>query len=173
MKKTFSILVLLLGVSLSVFGQRNGPLERKSLRGLPGVYVNVGSLAPDIEAEGLTKERLQTDIEIRLRKAGIRVFSLEEARALPSTPTLNVEVPSQQLAALTKALGGTLFSISVLVELHQAASLERFPNTKFLVITWSDRAVGFATGKNIRALRDQVGDYIDKFINDFLSVNPK
>ena len=48
--------------------------SRASMRGIEGVGVVVESLDPEVERAGLTKHQLQTDVELQLRKAGIRVL---------------------------------------------------------------------------------------------------
>jgi hypothetical protein len=173
MKRLSWMVVLLFWIAAPALGQGVYPLDKESLRGLPGVYVNVGSLAREIEAEGLTKEQLRIEIEKRLRKAGIRVFTLDEVSTLISRPILNVEVASHQSPELTKKLSTSLYAVSIEVDLHQAVRLDRLPKHLLMVTTWSDRAIGFATAKDLRTLRDQVGAYVDRFINDYLSVNHK
>ncbi|MER3447850.1 MAG: hypothetical protein C4291_13930 [Candidatus Dadabacteria bacterium] len=49
-----------------------------SLRGLHGVRVLLTDLNSDAKQEGLIKSELQTDVELRLRKAGIRVLTGED-----------------------------------------------------------------------------------------------
>ncbi len=51
---------------------------RESLRGIPGVYVLIEHLNPDAESDGLTRTQLRTDVELKLRLAGIKVFTREE-----------------------------------------------------------------------------------------------
>src|ERR1051325_9720100 len=51
---------------------------RELLRGLQGVYVEIESLDPDAEKDGLTKDRLQTDVELRLRQADIQVLTKKQ-----------------------------------------------------------------------------------------------
>jgi hypothetical protein len=45
------------------------------------------------------------------------------------------------------------------------------------VITWNQGGLGGGGGKittdTIRSVREFVGDFVDKFINDFLAANPK
>lgn len=166
----FSLITLF---TISACGQKNGSLEKGSLRGLPGVNVYISGLNSDIEQEGLTKEQIQTDVEVRLRKAGIRVLSFEETRKSTSKPILMIQILTLRSKALSELLGASVYSYSISIELNQTANLKRFPDNEFLVITWSDNAVGMTTAKSLRTIRDGVGDYVDKFINDFLTVNPK
>ena len=166
----FSIITLL---TASAYGQKNGELEKATLRGLPGVNVFVNGLGTDIEQEGLTKEQIQTDVELRLRKAGIRVLTVEEVRNTEIKPVLMISVLTFRSKALSDFLGGSVYSYSINIELNQTASLKRAADQQYLVITWSDNAVGMTTSKALRTIRDGVGDYVDKFINDYLAANHK
>ena len=47
--------------------------KRDTLRGLREVSVLVEFLPDDVEREGLSREHLTQDIEVRLRQAGLRV----------------------------------------------------------------------------------------------------
>src|SRR5438132_6072831 len=47
--------------------------SRETLRGVQGVYGVIEDMKPDIERAGLTTQQLQTDVEVQLRKVGIRV----------------------------------------------------------------------------------------------------
>ena len=49
----------------------------ESLRGLQAVSVVIEDLGPDAESLGLTKSRLHSQVELRLRRSGITV--LEDA----------------------------------------------------------------------------------------------
>jgi hypothetical protein len=48
--------------------------QREVLRDLKGVKVVIENIPPDIERLGLTKKDLQSDVEAKLRQAGIKVF---------------------------------------------------------------------------------------------------
>src|SRR5438128_12486274 len=107
----------IIGLSVSRSGAQDSELSRATLRGLPGVEVIVANLKPEVERAGLTKEQLQTDVELQLRKAGIRVFTSEESRRVQGQPWLYVEVH-----ALLSSHGLVVYNI--LVMLNQRAFLE-------------------------------------------------
>ena len=48
--------------------------KRDTLRGLKEISVLVEYLPDDVEREGLNREHLQRDIEVRLRQAGLHVL---------------------------------------------------------------------------------------------------
>jgi hypothetical protein len=171
--KNLLVLALLLLAITNVSAQSEEARERETLRGLTGVYVIVDSLKGDVVRDGLTLGQLQTDVEVRLRKAGIRVLTLEEVRESENKPALVISVVAIKSDPLSKLLESNRYSFSISLELKQAAHLKRMPATTFMVTTWSDRALGFATADNTRVIREGVGDYVDKFINSYLTVNPK
>jgi hypothetical protein len=157
----------------SALGQSEKVRMRETLRGLPGVHVVIEELGADIKKDGLTEEQLQTDVEVRLRRAGIRVLTLDEVKNSSIKPALVITITALKSDVLSKLLEGNIYCFSVSIELKQVASLARMPSNVFLVTTWNDGAVGFATAKNVRTIRDGLGDYVDKFANEFLTVNPK
>jgi|WetSurMetagenome_2_1015567.scaffolds.fasta_scaffold1043944_1 hypothetical protein len=75
------------------------------LVGLKGVWVCVSDFRTDVESYGLTKQRLQTDVELRLRQNGIKVISQEEYIKMPCTSLLEITVLYQPAVYgdLTKA----------------------------------------------------------------------
>ena len=161
-------LVALAGSFLWIaLARADGKFERATLRGLKGVQVVVEELRPEIERAGLKKQQLQTDVELRLRKAGIRVLTRKERLKTPGTPLLYLNV-NALTAVDNKAV---VFGISV--ELNQEVRLVRDPKIIVDATTWSTDSVGIADVNNIRDIRRRVGDRVDVFINAYLAMNPK
>jgi hypothetical protein len=52
--------------------------DRETLRGITGIVVLVADFGSDAKSDGLTSEQVQTDTELRLRKAGVRVLTLPD-----------------------------------------------------------------------------------------------
>lgn len=110
---------------------------------------------------------MQTDVELKLRLAGIPVLSHEQWLAAPGHPYLYVNVnvldPSD-----------SAWPYSVMVELDQSVKLERSPEVSVVAATWSAApGVGNVGSLNVRSVRDHVKDQVDHFINAYLAVNPK
>jgi hypothetical protein len=102
------------------------------------------------------------------------VLTLEEIKDLPRRPVLFVALLASKNEALSKVLGESLYSFSIHVVFKQTGRLYQSSDNKvFLVTTWSDSAVGMTSKRNIRTIRDGIGDYVDRFINDYLAANPK
>src|SRR5207249_4173290 len=88
-------LVVLWGIiGLSWGGSWAGDSEadRATLRGVEGVDVLVEALKPEVERAGVTRQQLKIDVELQLRKAGIRVFTEEERLRTPGAALLSIEV---------------------------------------------------------------------------------
>jgi hypothetical protein len=49
------------------------PMERATLKGVPTVDVVIEKIDSDAERDGLSRSQIQTDVELRLRQAGITV----------------------------------------------------------------------------------------------------
>ena len=132
--------------------------KRDILRGLQGCPVVVERLRPEIEQDGLTKEQLQTDTELKLREAGIKVFSLKEAAQLKGCPYfyLNVHVLKLQSGC---------YSYNISTELIE----EAFPLWQ---TAWTQlELLGFSC--RLSDIRENAKDMVDEFINEYLAANQK
>lgn len=137
--------------------------DRDTLRGITSVPVLIEQLDPDAISHGLTSDQLQTDVELRLRKAGLPV-----PNTLGSGSRLYVDVSLMK----TGELDG-LYVVYCEVSFHQAAFVVS-NNVYTMVPTWSSSDIGFATGDRLApSVRSRIADLVDKFLNAYLSVNPK
>ena len=132
-----------------------------TLKGISAVSVRVGHLSEGAGALGLTKEMIQTDVELKLRLAGMRVVTQEEDSELPGRPFLHLRV---HVADSAKAA-------HIEVALTQNAQLERDGQRAFSVTTWRKGAL--IASPTLQTIRDEIKDKIDVFLNAWLSVNPK
>jgi hypothetical protein len=139
--------------------------SRQTLRGVEGVYVLIEALEPEVERAGLTTQQLHTDVELRLRQAGIAVLTQEERRRTPGTPYLYVNVNVMPLSG-----GSPVFQITV--ELNQEASLKT-DGSLATVATWSVMGLGSSGKTGLAFIRSSVRDRVDQFINAYLSVHPR
>lgn len=144
---------------------------RSTLRGLPGVYVAVGGLDPDIQKDGLTKATFKADTEMRLQIAGIKVLSKEEWAKTQGGPVCYVDVSIVKDVGLTDVLNFDLYAFEVSVELHQDVALVRDMAVKVLSPTWSASYVGFTN--RLPRIRTKVTELVERFINAYRTANPK
>ncbi len=141
--------------------------EVKSLRGLRGVSVIIENLGSAEEKIGLTRSQLQTDVEVELRKAGIPVLTDDKRRNTPGKPYLYVNLN-------TYVSDIKLYAVNLDIALMQMVDLRRDGSIGLFATTWSTSFVG-SVGKSYfrQDIRERVRDYVNAFINDYLTVNPK
>ena len=154
--------VFLIGASsLFVQAQETPAFDASGLKGIGTVFVAVEPLPDGAKVLGLSEDTIQTDVELKLRLAGMRVVTMEEGKKVPGRPYLYVRI----------TLTDNALAASVEVQLNQDALLGR--NNEFApsVTTWS---TGFLLANpTAQSIRDGVKDDVDKFLNEWLSLNPK
>jgi hypothetical protein len=119
----------------------------------------------------ISESQVQTDVELKLRLAGIKVKP-------DSAATLSVMVLVDQLKSPPgiKVVAPPLGIVGI--RLLEPVRLVRDPTTMLSAITWESSGVGnILQGGTLDDLgqrcRNAVRDLTDSFINDYLSVNPK
>jgi hypothetical protein len=135
-------------------------LEGFHTRGVP-VFVEVSG--DPLPSGGVTSRQLQTDVELRLRRAGIKI---QPQADIPSYPQLIVKV------SLLEAVEG-LFAYSVTVEVFDFARLDCTDRSIAPSVTWQEGTIGVVGREKFRSIRDNVNDYVDRFVNAYLAANPK
>jgi len=144
--------------------------ERDSLQGLKGVFVVLEEIKPDgesAERDGLSRLQIKTDIELRLRKAGIRVLNADEFSREPGKPYLYVNLGLFRI-------DDDQYVFTLHVDLLQDVRLNRNPAILCLGSrTWtSPSSFGRVGIKRLNACRESVIDRVDQFANAFLAANP-
>jgi len=157
----FLMTVFLIGFCCSPVQAQGHEPTTATLKGIAAVGVAVEDLPDGAKVLGLTKEDIQSDVELKLRLAGMLVVTLEEAYKLPGKPYLNVRVGLTRNAR----------AASIAVELKQNVVLERDGQSALSLATWA--AGGVASNATAHDIRDWIKDKVDLFLNDWLSVNPK
>jgi len=142
--------------------------KRDTLRGLKEISVLVEYLPDDVEREGLNREHLQRDIEVRLRQAGLHVLTITEVANSPGAPYLYVAVypitgPSVNSNAYAVAL-----------TLKQLVQLSRNPTTELFATTWEGPMQLSSQGDHrVLDIRTRILDAVGRFIIDYRDVNSK
>jgi hypothetical protein len=157
---TICLCMLLIG-SISPSVQAQAHHDVKTLKGIRAVWVLVENFSDGAKVLGLSKETTKTDVELKLRLAGMRVVTEEEGFKLPGGPYVYVVVN----------LTDTASAASVDISLNQDAKLESNDEIVTGVDTWSRGVVIAHPG--LQGIRDSIKDLVDTFLNDWLSVNPK
>jgi hypothetical protein len=138
---------------------------QEALVGLKGVYVSIEKMAPQAESLGLTQDQIKTDVELRLRKAGVLVLTIEETGMVPGYPTFYVNIGT------TIAQNRSFVPYSVILKLIERVTLAR--GFKAFGAIWDTGRVGAIDLSHITQIRGSVDDLVDIFINDYLAANPK
>ena len=161
---TIVIFALLNVTTFSLAGYHS--IQRESLRGLKGVYVSVENLTPEIQKDGLTKDRIQGDVELMLRTAGIKILSKEEWFDEEGGPSLYVNANVLKLSATSE------YVYSVNISFKQTVYPIRKPMEITGAATWS---VGGIVGitPDLGKIRASIKEQVDEFIKAYWSVNPK
>lgn len=166
MKRIILALTFLLATS-GVASAQFAP-SKENLRGLTGVRLMVMFGGPtraealdEVKRPGVLK-MLEADTKAKLENAGIPFsrsqFADEIGKA--GNPRLIVKVTFDQLNGFETE-----------VKLMQSVLLARDPSIVTDAVTWSQHGVG--NKAEIATYRRQIARLIDRFIEDYLSVNPK
>ena len=165
MKRIILTLTFLLATS-SVASAQFTP-SKDNLRGLTGVRLIVMFDRPtraeafdEVKRPGVLK-MLEDDTKAKLEKAGIPFSRSQFADEIGKD--------YGRLIVLAKLDMPNGFETEV--KLLQRVRLARDPSIEFDAVTWSLAGVG--NKLEIPTVRSQIADLIDRFIEDYLSVNPK
>jgi hypothetical protein len=152
---------------LSVFSAISETYQKDVLRGLKGLAVVVEDINPDVEKYGLGKNQIKTDIELKLRMAGIEVQTEEKNLKSLGSPFLYIEVGVMKIESMP------VYVVTTEVSLGEWVRPERDSTIKALAKTWETGSLGFVGEKELRLVRESIGDSVNKFLNDYLAANPK
>lgn len=169
MKRLIILPAIVLLLATGTINAQVSESAKKSLRGLKGIYVLVEELTGEAKQQGLDDSQLQTDAELRLRKAGIRVATRSEMIQSDDVGILYINVGAI-------ALKSGLCVVHESVDLEQSVRLVR-DNSILVNAAIIYRVKGSFGTVACPKLRDDVrgslDDQIDIFINDYLAMNPK
>jgi hypothetical protein len=168
MKRT--LLVVLISLSISVSAAAQGSRRKQTLQGLHGLRVVVETLNPELERDGLATSQIQVDIELRLRKAGITVFSQGEANRSDGPAVLHVMVDAVKGDDFLQ----NLYAVHTSVELWQVVYLHRLEKSPaFAAATWTIRGTALVGKEKLDDVRSYLAGQVNEFINDYLTANSK
>jgi hypothetical protein len=135
--------------------------EITSLRGLPGLHVVIENekLSPELASLGLEESRMQSDAELILSAAGIKILRIPGSSYLYINPTILLQDD------------GT-YSYSLSIEIRQLVALPR-SKAQVFATTWSRGLVGYCSRDRLGAIREDIATEINKFVADYRLANQK
>jgi len=143
--------------------------SRQSLKGLKRVAVSV-ERASDEDYGFLSDYDLRTAVETKLRIAKILISDeprnvLKEDGAFLCVQ-LTVVRPEEETLAV--------YAFHLKLQVQQPVKLMRNPAIILpLSVTWSTEVTGLLGKRTMRTVRNQLDDLTDRFINAYLSENPR
>jgi len=143
----------------------------ESLHGLEGVEVLVEELKAELENFNLAMVQIQSDVEAKLRIAGIKVLSKEENEKIQPLrrPYLYIRINSYKAPWKKEVMAFNIeFALKQQVMIHGKQALSE---KAFYAPTWYMGVVGIVGWKNIGEIRDSVNHLADKFIRAYSSAN--
>jgi hypothetical protein len=140
-------------------------VSRVSLKGLRAAAVAVEEFPSEFQAEGLTRETVEADVVRRLKAAGIRVYTREEAGRAPGNPFLLIFVTAYKPEM-------DFFVCNIEVNLYQKVLLDRNRSVAAFSTTWSIAWTGLAGSDHVTGLGGKISDLADRFIGAWKAVNP-
>jgi hypothetical protein len=162
MKRYVTVVPLLLLISTATaLGQARLDLNRAPLKGLKKFHVLIESFDAESQSAGLSTEQLRTDVELRLRRSRVPVQdSGYDAYLYVNVNPLRLSV-------------GNAWAYAIHVGFRDSVTLDRDKSIGCLAETWDTGGIFVVpTGKLVANVREHIGDYVDKFINDYLAANP-
>ena len=159
------LFILLINSSIVVLAQTDNESSRATLRGIKSIYVNVSTIEDKKLIEnGITSQQIITDIELKLRMAGINVVETLNEQTNDGEPNLHLEI-------IILEQNDYIFVYSLSLEFLQLVTPVRKGKIIAMGTTWKNDLVGYIGVQNSSKIRDYVKDLVDSFINAYLAVN--
>ena len=138
---------------------------RMRLRDSEGVYLFVDVIAKDKSSQEELKELFETDVKLELQNSEIKIFTKEELETIPGRPRLSVYVVAYEDPAYKDAF---LYCFRI-AHIEDATPVRNYNYAEG--ICWD---CGHYVGRGKEStIRQSVKTQLNKYISDYLAVNPK
>lgn len=141
---------------------------RQTLKKIQGVMVITEELQPNltkyVKKNIPSKEVLQMAVELRLKKAGVKVLTYDEWMKSPGRPVLYVNINTHEHEKYW-------FVYNISLDLQQVVFLESNPKSRALASTWSLNVTGITNIGSLGAIQHNILYLADQFIGAYKSVN--
>jgi hypothetical protein len=145
---------------------------KESLKGIKSIGVLVSTQGDDV----INKSDIQTDVELKLRMAGIKVVDLNAASAEKSAPDalFYISISLQRLEQLGKFFKSVPYNFLLSFSLRQSVTVTRNPDSSCMSPTWMYNFYGTGVKDVVaNAIKDTIrGDIFDQFLKDYRAANP-
>ncbi len=136
------------------------PMDRATLRGIKALKVVADRTGPDLERAGLTAASLQSQVEEKLRNAGVPI----DGKAIEF-------IAVRALAAHDRR---TPYALCLSLGVYQIVSLARDAAVKTSTETWGSESVLIIPPQQLsRATAESVDALLNQFLEAYRSANPK
>jgi hypothetical protein len=173
-KRESLFLVLAISIAFLIFPEKSFSLScAESLKGLKGVEVLVEELKPELENYSLTMIQIQSDVESKLRMAGIEVLTREENE---KTQPLRMPYFYVKINSYKPAWRREVFVFNIEVALNQRVLLREYSKyleKSFYAPTWYASSIGAVGAMNVMDIRDMVKELTDQFVQAYQKANPQ
>ena len=142
------------------------PKTVRSLVGEKEIAVYVYDLTADAYSAGLTKKQLREDVEVRLRRVGIKDISGKYGRMINEDVFINVKVNTVS----NNDSPNTVFNVNC--ELSRDVWLRKYPSVSISASIWNKSYLGTCPKSEFpETARQSVKDIVDEFIKDYFKAN--
>ena len=147
-------------------------VSRETMKGLTGFYILIEELNPNIakyasvQKNNISTQTLKSQVENRLRAAGIRVLSWDEMMKTPERPMLYVSVNTHEYEKFW-------YAYDIRVEVRQLVTLVSQPGKPISGCTWSVNMIGVMNIGQLQTLYDNLGVLLGRFVEAYMAVNKK
>lgn len=153
-------ILLVLGLLATFAWAIDTPNERITLVDLTGVHLVFDEIGQEGEQHGVSRARLQPEVERLLRRAGLRVQTPTEALLSVGRPTLHLRV---SVLRVPDAADFHVYSVDL--ALRQQVRLVRDRTIESYAVTWSEhRAVGAARADQLGVVRNVLIEKVEEFV---------
>jgi hypothetical protein len=172
-KKRIVPFIFLLIISLFLWPGLSSAFSRAdSLRALEGIEILVEEFKPEVE-DFISALQVQSELEAKLRPAGIRILDKEENEKLQPLrrPYLYIKITSYRPPSRRDVL-----AFNVEIALKQQVLLRGLPEDSEQSLfspTWYKNSVGVASAKNPAEIKNAVNDLTEKFIKAYSTAKGK
>jgi hypothetical protein len=124
------------------------------MRGMKGFRVVVEPLSPELEKDGLPREKVLREFTAKIEKAGIRNLSDDEWQKTTKKPTINVTVNA------TKT-GDGRYQYSVTIEVTKSEPQRSGAYSEKIITLWISSGMGEGDVADIRAaINEETGFFL-------------